>query len=39
MQLAYWFTAQPHAEKNYPVWKMLVDEAMTRLRSSVDQQS
>lgn len=32
MHLAYWFTAQPHAEKNYPVWKKLVDEAMTKLR-------
>jgi hypothetical protein len=33
MHLAYWFTAQPHAEKNYAVWKKLVDQAMTKLRS------
>jgi len=33
--LAYWFTAQPHAEKNYSVWKKLVDEAMTKLSSVV----
>jgi hypothetical protein len=31
MRLAYWFTAQPHAEKNLAVWKKLVDEAMTKL--------
>jgi hypothetical protein len=35
MHLAYWFTAQPHAEKNYPVWKKLVEEAMSRLPSQV----
>lgn len=34
MHLAYWFTAQPYAEKNYPVWKKLVDEAVTKLRNS-----
>jgi hypothetical protein len=31
MRLAYWFTAQPHADKNLAVWKKLVDEAMTKL--------
>jgi|ERR1035441_4049425 hypothetical protein len=36
MHLAYWFTAQPHAEKNYAVWKKLVDEAMTKLRSAIE---
>lgn len=43
IHLAYWFTAQPHAEKNYPVWKKLVDEAMTKLRgpseSELEQQA
>jgi hypothetical protein len=34
-QLIYWFTAQPHAEKNYRVWKKLTDEAMTKLPSPV----
>ncbi len=34
MHLAYWFTAQPHAEKNYPVWKNLVDQAMAKLRTA-----
>ena len=33
MHLAYWFTAQPHAEKNYPVWKNLVDQAMAKFRA------
>jgi hypothetical protein len=32
MHLAFWFTAQPHAEKHYPVWKKLVDEAIKKLR-------
>jgi hypothetical protein len=31
IHLAYWFTAQPHAEHNYAVFKALVDEAMTKL--------
>ena len=34
MHLAYWFTAQPHAERNYPVWKKLVDEAMTKIKAA-----
>ena len=33
MHLAYWFTAQPHADKNYPVWNNLVDQAMAKLRA------
>jgi hypothetical protein len=37
IHLAYWFTAQPHAEKNYAVWKALVDKAMTKLASAVEQ--
>jgi hypothetical protein len=32
-RLAYWFTAQPHAESNYSVFETLVDEAMTKLTS------
>jgi hypothetical protein len=38
MHLAYWFTAQPHAEKNYPLWKKLVDQAMKKLRGPVEQE-
>jgi len=38
IHLAYWFTAQPHAEKNYAVWKKLVDEAMTKLSRPVSRQ-
>jgi hypothetical protein len=34
MHLAYWFTAQPHAEKNYPVWNHLVEQAMAKLRAA-----
>lgn len=34
MHLAYWFTAQPHAEQNYSVWKNLVDQAMAKLRAA-----
>jgi hypothetical protein len=33
-RLAYWFTAQPHAEKNYSVFETLVEEAMTKLTGS-----
>jgi hypothetical protein len=32
--LAYWFTAQAHAEYNYAVFMALVDEAMTKLKNS-----
>jgi hypothetical protein len=34
MHLAFWFTAQPHAEENYSVWKRLIDEAMAKLGES-----
>jgi hypothetical protein len=30
-RLAFWFTAQPHAENNYAVFEKLVDAAMTKL--------
>jgi hypothetical protein len=29
--LAFWFTAQPHAETNYAIFEQLVDDAMTKL--------
>lgn len=32
-RLAFWFTAQPHAESNYPIFERLVDGAMTKLTS------
>lgn len=34
IHLAYWFTAQPHAENNYAVFEALVEEAMTKLKTS-----
>jgi hypothetical protein len=36
-RLAYWFTAQPHAEQNFPVFEALVDEAMTKLTDISEQ--
>lgn len=31
INLAYWLTAQQHAEKNYATWEGLIEEALTKL--------
>lgn len=31
VNLAYWLTAQPHAETNYSTWEALIDEAIAKL--------
>jgi hypothetical protein len=33
VNLAYWLTAQPHAQTNFTTWETLIDEALVKLSS------
>jgi hypothetical protein len=32
VNLAYWLTAQPHADRDYGIWERLIDEAMEKAK-------